>query len=136
MSAPLAVLNSLGQIITVIRPDVPPGWQPPEGCTVVPEDQLPSGTPFAVPPRLVPHSVQTWALREAVAEASLTPEIEAVLDSLPEAGGFRLKARNRWEYKGDIRRDTPLFLVVRQALGWTDERVDNLFVRAAEIERE
>lgn len=136
MSTPLAILNAAGHILTLVRPDVPPGWQPPEGYTVVPEDQLPPGTPWAPSPGVVPQSVPTWALREAVAEASRTAEIEAVLDALPEAGGFRLKARNRWEHKEDIRRDTPLFQAVKQALGWTDDQVDALFVRADAIARE
>ena len=39
----LAILNSLGQVVTFVRADVPEGWTPPEGFTAVPDDQLPAG---------------------------------------------------------------------------------------------
>ena len=39
----LAILNAAGQVVTFVRPDVPVGWTPPDGCTAVPDDQLPAG---------------------------------------------------------------------------------------------
>lgn len=39
----LAILNALGQVVTFVRDDVPAGWTPPEGCTAVPESELPAG---------------------------------------------------------------------------------------------
>jgi hypothetical protein len=39
----LAILNAAGRVVTFVRPDVPEGWTPPEGCTAVPDDQLPAG---------------------------------------------------------------------------------------------
>jgi len=39
----IAILNTAGRVVTFIRPDVPAGWTPPEGCTAVPDDQLPAG---------------------------------------------------------------------------------------------
>lgn len=85
-------------------------------------------------PSSTPEEVKTWALREAVQEAGKTSEIQAVLDGLPGDAG--IKARNRWEYKETIRRDTTLFLVVKQAVGWTDTFIDSLFVRAEQIASE
>lgn len=85
-------------------------------------------------PSATPEEVKTWALREAVQEAGKTSEIQAVLNALPGDAG--IKARNRWEYKETIRRDTPLFLVVKQAVGWTDTFIDGLFVRAEQIASE
>jgi hypothetical protein len=39
----IAILNSVGRVITFVRADVPNGWTPPDGCTAVPDDQLPDG---------------------------------------------------------------------------------------------
>ena len=39
----LAILNALGQVVTFVRDDVPQGWTPPEGCTAIPEAELPAG---------------------------------------------------------------------------------------------
>lgn len=39
----LAVVNADGRVVTFVRPDVPEGWAPPNGCTAVPDDQLPPG---------------------------------------------------------------------------------------------
>jgi len=39
----LAIINADGLVVTFVRPDVPEGWTPPEGCTAVPDDELPAG---------------------------------------------------------------------------------------------
>jgi len=39
----IAICNALGQVVTFVRDDVPDGWSPPEGCTAVPEAELPAG---------------------------------------------------------------------------------------------
>lgn len=82
-------------------------------------------------PSVIPAEVKTWALREAVQEQGKTAEIQSVLDGISGENGIR--ARNRWEYKETIRRDTSLFLVVKQAVGWTDAFIDQLFVRANQL---
>lgn len=39
----LAILNAVGQVVTFVRDDVPPEWTPPDGCTAIPESELPAG---------------------------------------------------------------------------------------------
>lgn len=39
----IAVINSDGLVVTIVRDDVPEGWTPPDGCTAVPEFDLPAG---------------------------------------------------------------------------------------------
>lgn len=39
----IAIRNSLGQVVTFVRDDVPVGWTPPEGYTAIPEAELPAG---------------------------------------------------------------------------------------------
>jgi hypothetical protein len=57
-----AVVREDGLVETFVRLDVPEGWSPPAGCTVVPDDELPEGwqrvperaqpAPISVPARL------------------------------------------------------------------------------------
>lgn len=82
-------------------------------------------------PSVIPAEVKTWALREAVMEQNKTAEINGVLNAIPGEIGDR--ARNRWLHKETIRRDTALFLTVKQAVGWTDAFIDQLFVRANQL---
>ena len=37
------VRNSTGRVITFVRDDPPSVWQPPEGCSAVPDSELPEG---------------------------------------------------------------------------------------------
>lgn len=39
----IAVLNAAGLVVTFVRDDVPDGWTPPDGCTAIPEADLPAG---------------------------------------------------------------------------------------------
>lgn len=39
----IAILNDIGQVVTLVRDDVPAGWAPPDGCTAIPESELPAG---------------------------------------------------------------------------------------------
>lgn len=39
----LAILNAHGRVVTFVRDDVPECWSPPEGCTAMPEAELPAG---------------------------------------------------------------------------------------------
>jgi hypothetical protein len=43
----IAIVNTAGRVVTFVRPDVPEGWTPPDGCTAVPDDQLPEGWEMA-----------------------------------------------------------------------------------------
>ena len=43
MANSLAILSAAGRVVTFVRADVPAGWTPPDGCTAIPDDQLPAG---------------------------------------------------------------------------------------------
>jgi hypothetical protein len=72
-----------------------------------------------------------WALREAVMFAGEMAAITNVLNSLPEPE--KSIAWNRWEYKENIVRNSPIILQLQSMLGWSDSFVDGLYKNAAAI---
>jgi hypothetical protein len=79
----------------------------------------------------VPQQVSMWALREAVMFAGEMAAITNVLNSLPEPE--KSIAWNRWEYKENIVRNSPIILQLQSMLGWSDSFVDGLYKNAAAI---
>lgn len=84
--------------------------------------------PIVVP---VPDQVSMWALREAVMFAGEMTAIKTALDNLPEPQ--KSIAWNRWEYKENIVRNSPIIIQLQQLLGWTDSFVDGLYKHANAI---
>lgn len=84
--------------------------------------------PIVVP---VPQQVSMWALREAVMFAGEMTAIKSALDNLPEPQ--KSIAWNRWEYKENIVRDSPIIVQLQGLLGWTDSFVDGLYKHANAI---
>lgn len=124
--SPLCILNPLGQIVTKVRPDVPPGWTPPEGHTAVPEDQLPPGTPWVPqPPPPVPAEVPLWAFRAALALAGLKASAEALIAALPEPE--KTVASEQYMFGNFIERAHPMINGLGAQLGLTTEQIDALF---------
>jgi len=72
-----------------------------------------------------------WALREATIIAGEKANIEAAMNALPEPDKWI--AWNRWEYKENIVRDSPIISLLQQELGWTNAFVDDLYKNAAAI---
>jgi len=84
--------------------------------------------PIVIP---VPDQVSMWALREAVMFAGEMTAIKNALDNLPEPQ--KSIAWNRWEYKENIVRNSPIIIQLQQLLGWTSDFVDNLYKSAQTI---
>lgn len=84
--------------------------------------------PIVIP---VPTQVSMWALREATIIAGEKANIEAAMNALPEPDKWI--AWNRWEYKENIVRNSPIISLLQQELGWTTEFVDDLYKSAAQI---
>lgn len=68
--------------------------------------------------------------REAIRRAGLMPQVEALIDD-PETPAL---VKSAWEYALKFKRQSPTILVVAQALGWTDEQLDALFIEASGVE--
>lgn len=84
--------------------------------------------PIVVP---VPQQVSMWALREAVMKAGEMTAVANAINGLPEPQ--KSVAWNRWEYKENIVRDSPIIAMLQQELAWTNDFVDGLYKHAASI---
>ena len=79
----------------------------------------------------IPEEAAMWALKELCLVRGHAADIEAALNSLPDPP--RTIARNRWENKDTISRNSPIVESMRQILGWTNAYVDELFVESAKV---
>ena len=68
--------------------------------------------------------------REAIRRAGLLPQVEALIAD-PETPAL---VKSAWEYALKFKRQSPTILAVAQALGWTDEQLDALFIEASGVE--
>lgn len=82
-------------------------------------------------PVVVPQEAAMWALKELCLVRGHAADIEAALNSLPDPP--RTIARNRWENKATISRNSPIIAQMQQILGWTNAYVDELFVESAKL---
>lgn len=125
---PLAVVREDGLVVTFVRPDTPPGWQPPPGCTLVPEDRLPAGWRMALPPpQPVPESITAvqarwWLLRHGITLGAVTQAIDQIADPLD-----RELVRAWWEYEPVLRRDSVQVSRWADAVGMTAAQLDDAF---------
>jgi hypothetical protein len=132
-TVPLAILNAAGQVVTFVRPDVPPLWGPPPGCTAMPADQLPSGWQYApddspVPETISARQARLWLIRHGVTLATVDQTIAAITDAMT-----RESVRVEWEYGTEVHRDSPFVAQLSAELGLTSERLDAAFREAAQI---
>lgn len=129
----LAILDAQGRVVTFVRPDVPAGWQPPDGCTAVPDDELPEGWERAPDTSPVPQSVSArqirlWLVQHGISLAT----VEAAIDSIPDQQ-TRDTVRVEWEYAPYVERTHPWLVPMAQALGMTEAQIDQAFREAVTI---
>lgn len=72
-------------------------------------------------------SVSPRRARKALRDAGLYDQVQALMDN-PATDPNLVDA---WEYALDFQRQSPLILGVAQALDWTEEQLDSLFVLAS-----
>ena len=129
----LAILDSHGRVVTFVRLDVPEGWQPPEGCTAVPDDELPAGWQHApdnspVPQSISARQIRLWLVRHGVSLAMVEAAINGIADAVT-----RESVRVEWEYAPTVERTHAWLVPMAQALGLTAEQVDAAFREAATL---
>jgi len=89
---------------------------------------IPEPEPVEELPR-VPMKVTPRQARLALLEAGLLDTVESILKAMPEE--VRRAAWIEWEFASEIDRINPLFFILVQQLGLTEEDIDNLFIKAA-----
>jgi len=129
----LAILDSSGRVVTFVRPDVPEGWAPPDGCTAMPSDQLPPGWQLApdespVPTSISARQIRLWLIRHGI---TLTT-VEAAIDGIADAVA-RESVRVEWEYAPYVERSHAWLVPMAAALGLTEQQIDAAFREAATL---
>lgn len=129
----IAICNALGQVVTFVREDVPAGWTPPEGCTAIPEAELPAGWQRApdaspVPASVTARQIRLWLVSHGVSLAAVDAAISAIPDAMQ-----RDMVRVEWEYAPYVERAHPMLVPLAAALGLSETQVDNAFREAASL---
>jgi hypothetical protein len=129
----IAILDGESRVITFVRLDVPEGWTPPEGCSAVPDDELPEEWRRApdtspVPPQISARQIRLWLVRQGIALAAVEAAIDAITDQ-PTRDSVRVE----WEYAPYVERSHPWLVPLAQSLGLDDAGVDAAFREAATL---
>lgn len=129
----IAILNALGQVVTFVRDDVPAGWTPPDGCTAIPEAELPAGWERApdtspVPDQVSARQIRLWLVSHGIGLAA----VEAAIDAIPDAM-TRDSVRVEWEYAPYVERSHAMLVPLAAALGLSEAQVDQAFREAAAL---
>lgn len=82
------------------------------------------------PPAPVPQSVTRFQARAALHLAGLLPQVEALMGD-PATDPL---ARIAWQDAQEFRRQSPTVLAMAQALGLSEQQIDQLFTTAASLE--
>lgn len=131
--ASLAIVNASGEVVTFVRPDVPPGWLPPAGCTAIPDDELPAGWQLAedagpVPPKISARQARLWLVRHGIGLAAVDTAIASIPDAVT-----RESVRVEWEYGTEVQRSSPFIEQLGPAIGLDAAAIDTAFREAAGI---
>lgn len=127
----LAILNAAGEVVTFVRLDTPSGWAPPDGCTAVPDDELPAGWRHAPDTTPVPASISARQIRLWLVRAGYSLDtIAQIIASIPDPA-TRDTVAIEWEYAPVVERSHPWLAPLGQALGLDDANIDQAFREAA-----
>jgi hypothetical protein len=129
----LAIVNKAGEVETFVRLDVPAGWTPPEGCTAIPDDELPAGWAMAadtspVPESISPMQARLWLVRNGIALTDIDAAIESIADQQT-----RDTVRVQWEYGLEVVRSSDWLAALGPVLGLDDATLDQAFREAATL---
>ena len=81
---------------------------------------------------IVPDSIDMRRARLALLAASHLAAVNAAIEAMESDAGE--DARIEWEYATTIKRDHPLVAAMQQALGLSDQQLDDLFVTASQLQ--
>lgn len=122
-----------GQIVNTIQWDGTTPWTPPLGATIMLlETALADGYAHAPRPPSVPDSLSPTQLRIWLLRAGKLEQVNTLIASDPDPLR-RTEKEQRWDYALAIPRSHPLVLEIGEALGMTDEEMDDAFIQAASL---
>lgn len=79
----------------------------------------------------VPEEVPLWAFRAVLTIQGITPQVEALINGLPEPQ--KTVANVQWVYGNYIIRTHPLIVALGSQLGMTEAQIDDVFRTAATL---
>lgn len=101
--------------------------------TLIPDPPSPQhrwdGTEWVAPPVYVPQAVSRFQAKAALLNAGLLNQVEAII-AAPATDAMTKLA---WAEAIEFNRNSPTVLGLAQALGLTDQQLDDLFTAAAQI---
>jgi hypothetical protein len=127
-----ALVRSDGKVETFLRLDMPAGWEPEPGYTLVPDDELPEGweraepTPDPVPTTVSARQIRLWLIMHGYELA----QIEAIISAIPDALQ-RQVVQVEWEYAPYVDRGHTWVNQLAAVLGMDSAAVDTAFREAA-----
>jgi hypothetical protein len=125
-----ALVNSEGLVETFLRIDLPENWEPPEGYSIVADDELPEGwqrvpEQIVVPATISARQIRLWLINNGYSLAN----VEAAINSISDQA-IRDSTLVEWEYAPYIERSHPMLIPLASALGLTEQQVDQAFIEA------
>lgn len=126
------VRNSDGLVETFLRLDLPSGWKPPEGFSLVPDDQLPEGwqkippTPSPVPETVTATQIRLWLVSHGISMNSIYELISQIPDPL-----LKSQIEVQWEYAPYVERHHPMINTLGASLGLDNDQIDQAFREAS-----
>jgi hypothetical protein len=128
------VRNSDGLVETFLRLDLPSGWKPPEGFSLVPDDQLPEGwqkippMPTPVPETVTATQIRLWLVSHGISMNSIYELISQIPDPL-----LKSQIEVQWEYAPYVERNHPMINTLGASLGLNSDQIDQAFREASSL---
>jgi len=130
----MAVVDTVGRVLNLLRADLPPGFKAPAGCRLVREADLPPGWQMADSPQPVPESITAPQARVRLIQTGVgTNAIDEAISRI-EDRTTRESVRAWWGYEYTLRRDSPMLARWAVACGFSASQLDDLFRGAAQVQ--
>lgn len=127
------VRNSDGLVETFLRLDLPSGWKPPEGFSLIPDDKLPEGwnkipQEIPVPSMVTATQIRLWLVNHGFSMTQIYAIISQISDPLLKA-----QIEVQWEYAPYVERNHPMINTLGTSLGLDSDQIDQAFREASSL---
>lgn len=130
----LAMVRKSDNLVeTFIRLDIEPGWEPPDGYIIVPDDQLPEEWEKYKQKPSVPSTVTATQIRLWLVTHNINlQQIDNIINNIPDPI-LKATVSVQWEYAPYVERNHPMIETLGAFLGLSKEDIDNAFIEASQI---
>lgn len=128
-----ALIRPDGLVETFLRLDLPENWEPPEGYSILPDNELPENWQKFIEPKNIPHAISArqirlWLIKNNFSLSNIETAINNISDQI-----IRDMTIVEWEYAPYVERNHPMVNAIANALGLTQDQVDDAFIEAYEL---